>query len=99
MNFRQHHPSKRILLTKVDAKSAYRRLHYHPDAAVQAMIAIGDFVLVALRMTFGGAPNPSQWSDLSEMGCDLAIDLVRNDGWDPAIHVSPHQPLIGDRID
>jgi hypothetical protein len=41
------------------------------------MVMIGIFVLIALRLTFGGASNPSQWSDsISEMATDLANDIV-----------------------
>jgi hypothetical protein len=40
------------------------------------MVTIGIFVLIALHLTFGGASNPSQWSDISEMATDLANDIV-----------------------
>jgi hypothetical protein len=49
---------------------------------------------VALRMPFGGSPNPSLWSDVSEVVTDLANDLVRRSDWDPTRHHSPHQPLL-----
>jgi len=45
---------------KVDMKPAYCHLHYTAQTAVQAMVTIGAFYLVALRVTFGGAANPSQ---------------------------------------
>ncbi|KAI2490861.1 hypothetical protein MHU86_14415 [Fragilaria crotonensis] len=45
-------------------------------------------------MTFGGAPNPSQWSDVSEVITDLANDLVRRSDWDPKVFHSPHQHLL-----
>jgi hypothetical protein len=67
--------------------------------AVQACVLIAQMVLVALRLTFGGSANPSQWSDVSKMAFDLANDLVRNPGWDPALHSSPHQHLIAGRIE
>jgi len=60
------------------------------------MVTIGAFTLVALRMTFGGAANPSQWSDVSELATDLANDLVRDDGWDHDQLMSPHQRLLGE---
>ena len=53
-----------------------------------------DLLLVALRMTFGGAPNPSQWSDVSDVITDLANDLVRRSDWDPEVFHSPHQHLL-----
>jgi hypothetical protein len=92
--FRERHPSECILQTKVDWKSAYRRMHYAPASASASTTVVGEHLLVALRMTFGGAPNPSQWSDVSELACDLSNDLARHPGWDPSRHVSPHQPLL-----
>ena len=89
------HPELRILLTKTDWKAAYRRLHNHPRIAVQQMVQWDDFELLALRLTFGGAPNPSCWSDLTEMACDAANDLVRS-AWDPAEFSSPHVATIPD---
>jgi hypothetical protein len=91
---RLQNPHEVILQTKVDWKSAYRRMHYAAPSAVQCITTVAGFLLLALRMTFGGAPNPSQWSDVSEMACDLANDLVRHPGWDPQLHVSPHQNLL-----
>jgi hypothetical protein len=45
-------------------------------------------------MTFGGAPNASQWSDVSEVITDLASDLVRRLDWDPEAFHLPHQHLL-----
>jgi hypothetical protein len=96
ISLRLRHPHEPILMTKVDMKSAYRRLHYMAAMAVQACVLVCNLLLVALRLTFGGAANPSQWSDVSEMAFDLANDLVRNPGWDPSLHASPHQHLLAD---
>ena len=35
---RQHFPSTPILLQKIDWKSAYRRIHLHPNTAIQSML-------------------------------------------------------------
>ncbi len=51
-------------------------------------------LLVALQMTFGVAPNPSQWSDVSEVIVDLANDLVRRSDWHPSVWSAPHQGLL-----
>ena len=91
---RQLWPDDPILLTKVDCKSAYRRIHLKANTAVKSCTSIDDLLLVALRMTFGGAPNPSQWSDVSEVITDLANDLVRRSDWDPEAFHSPHQHLL-----
>ncbi|KAI2505007.1 hypothetical protein MHU86_9450 [Fragilaria crotonensis] len=91
---RQLWPKEPILLTKVDCKSAYRRIHLKARTALKSCTSIDDLLLVALRMTFGGAPNPSQWSDVSEVITDLANDLVRRSDWDPKVFHSPHQHLL-----
>jgi hypothetical protein len=91
---RWKHPHKRILVTKVDCKSAYRRVHLRLDTAVKSMTTIAGVSLLALRMTFGGAPNPALWSDISEVITDLANDLVRRPDWDPTALHSPHQGLL-----
>ncbi|KAI2503360.1 hypothetical protein MHU86_11080 [Fragilaria crotonensis] len=90
---RQLWPDEPIWMT-VDCKSAYRRIHLKAATAMKSCTSIDDLLLVALRMTFGGAPNPSQWSDVSEMITDLANDLVRRDDWDPSVYHSPHQHLL-----
>jgi hypothetical protein len=91
---RHRYPNESILQSKVDVKSAYRRLHNAIATAVAAMVLVGAYLLVALRLTFGGSPNPSRWSDLSEIACDLANDLAHNPGWDPAVHFSPHSERL-----
>ena len=45
-------------------------------------------------MTFGGAPNPSQWSDVWEVVADLANDLIRRGDWDPPEWQAPQQHLL-----
>ena len=39
-------------------------------------------LLVALRMTFGGAPCPSIWGVISEVITDIGNSLLQNDFWD-----------------
>ena len=98
---RQLYPNERILMTKVDWKSAYRRIHLKPSTAVRSCTSIDGLLLMALRMTFGGSPNPAQWSDVSEVVTDLANDLVRRNDWDPQRFKSPHQArlLSDDAVD
>ena len=94
VDLRRRHPATRILLTKLDFKAAYRRLHMAPETAIQSAVVFDDFALVALRLTFGGAPCPSHWSDLSEIACDTCNKLARCPAWNPRQHPqlrSPHQ--------
>ena len=76
-------PNKPIYLTKVDFKSAYRRIHLQPNTAVKSCTCIDGLLLIAPRLTFGGSANPSLWSNVSEVITDLANDLVRRTDWDP----------------
>ncbi len=55
----------------------YWSMHLQGKKAVKSSTCTAGMKLEALRMTFGGAPNPSQWSDISEVIADLANDLVR----------------------
>ena len=51
-------------------------------------------LLVALRMTFGGAPDPLHWSNISEVIADLANDLVRRSEWDQSVWSAPRQGIL-----
>jgi hypothetical protein len=84
INMRAWHPTKRILQTKANWKSAYRRLHQSGQASSGSATYINGILLLALHVTFGGAANPSQWSDVAEMSFDMSNDLIRNEGWDPS---------------
>ena len=94
---RSVYPDEKILLTKVDWKSAYRRIHLQADTAVKSCSCLDGRLLLALRMTFGGSPNPSEWSEVSEVVTDLANDLARRLDWDPNLHCSPHQGLLNSK--
>ena len=88
-------PDERLLNTKVDCKSAYRRVHLQAKTAVKSSTYTAVMLLVAfLRMTFGGAPNLSQWSDISEVIANLANDLVRRSNWDPSVESAPRQGIL-----
>jgi len=68
---RSIYPAPRILLSKFDFKSAYRRVHFRAELALQSCITtkgLGglDLALVSLRTTFGGSPCPSIFSEISE---------------------------------
>ena len=90
-------PNSRILMTKADIDSAYRRSHVDPMAAVKSLMWLlfeGIKILVmCLRLTFGGSPWPSEWSSISEPICDLSNALLKCDDWDPDELFSPLQNL------
>jgi hypothetical protein len=50
IGLRQRHPNLQILQSKVDWKPAYRRLHYAANTAIQSIVLIGSFALIALAL-------------------------------------------------
>ncbi len=91
----QQFPSERLLITKVDCKSAYRRVNLQAKTAMKSSTSTAGMLLVALRMTFGGAPNPLQsWSDISEVIANLANVLVRRSDWEPGLCSAPQQGVL-----
>jgi hypothetical protein len=93
---RRKYPNRRILATKVDFKSAYRRLHLHHRIAQQSCTQLPEdrIALMALRLTFGGAACPFEWSIISETICDLATAIAHDASWDPTTLVAPDQHLV-----
>lgn len=86
---------KRILMQKTDYKSAYRRAHLNWKTAVQTITKVNDEIAqIALRATFGGAPNPNEWGIISESVCDLANTVMNDPEWDPNTLFSPFQENI-----
>lgn len=91
VELRRKHPTRRILLTKVDWKAAYRRVHLDFNTSVQCCTHLEDLLLCPLRLTFGGAPAGPDFSCLSDTGSDVSNDLVADPTWDHTSLRSPHQ--------
>ena len=51
---RRRFSGERLLLTKVDCKLAYQRIHLQAATAMKACTVFTGMLLVALRLTFGG---------------------------------------------
>ena len=81
-------------MTKADCKSAYRRVYLQAKTAVKSSTCTTGVLLVALFMTFGGAPNPLHGSNVSEVIADLANDIVRRSDWDPGLWSAPKQGVL-----
>ena len=97
VTLRWHHPDDRILLSKFDWASAYRRIHGNGNV-VARNITIDpsmDFLHLNLRLTFGASANPAEFSVVSKIGTDLCNDLADFDDWHPDIVQSPLQEGIG----
>ena len=93
---RRKHPGRRILATKIDYKSAYRRCHLNWRTALQTCTQLSDegLAIIALRLTFGGAPGPYEWGVISESICDLAMRILHDDDWDPVTLHAPNPELV-----
>ena len=93
---RRKYPNQRILATKIDFKSAYRRCHLNAESAVQSCASLPNdkIALLPLRLTFGGAACPFEWNIISETICNLATAINHNDTWDCDALASPHQHLV-----
>jgi len=103
---RKKYPGKRILATKLDIKAAFRRCHLNAETAVQTCTQLPELrlALMMLRLSFGGAPCPSEFGTFSESICDLIIAILLHDDWDPLTlfakeaqaHVPPKEVLPED---
>jgi hypothetical protein len=90
---RYQFPTNRILMSKYDYSNAYRRIAHSVSASTQSISVFKDIAYVALRLTFGGSPNPPTRCLFSEMVTDLANEVYMCPDWDPAQVRSPGQPL------
>jgi hypothetical protein len=100
--YRSKFPTAPLLMAKFDLKSAYRRAHFSGISALQSIATSHglrvnstspdeELAYVSLRFTFGGSPNPSEFSVLSEMIADLANVLIQDPGWSPR---ELHSPFV-----
>ena len=87
VHLRKLHPSKIIWIRKEDLKSAYRRMHVNGKTALQAAVQMKingiDFILIPLRLPFGGSICPSEFCLLSDMMTDAINDLLASKDWNP----------------
>ena len=86
---RIRNPDTIIWLRKEDFKSAYRRLHLKASSAITSAVTITfdneKYVLIPLRLPFGGSPCPSDFCVVSDIITDAINDLMSNKDWDPNI--------------
>ena len=92
----EKYTNKRILLSKFDLKSAYRRCHMTYDIAIQSFTQDPtlNIAMLTLRLTFGGAPNPNSFGLVSENICDLANHFLSNTKWNHNKFISPIQDQV-----
>ena len=86
------YPLLRIFIMKYDYSDAYRRVAHSPSAAAQSIIVFAGIAYIALRLTFGGSPNPPTWCAFSEMVTDFSNEIPLCGEWDHDSLRSPDQP-------
>ena len=89
VHLRLKYPKQKIWLRKEDFKSAYRRMHLNERTALQTSVRVklnGKFyILVSLRLPFGGSPCPSDFCLISDIITDTINDLLACTSWDPEV--------------
>jgi hypothetical protein len=53
-----------------------------------------ELALMSLGLTFNGAPEPYEWSVISETICNLTTAIKHNKKWDPMTLVGRNQHLV-----
>jgi hypothetical protein len=98
---RNKYPDKKILCSKVDFKSAYRRVHLNWKVMRQTCTQLPEEnpAMMALCLTFGGSPGPTEWGTLAEPICDLINAVMQHEDWDPTKLKSPYGDMIPPRED
>jgi hypothetical protein len=84
-------PTKQILIAKYDFSDAYRRVAHLASAAVQSITVWAGIAFLALRLSFGGSPNPPTWCSFSEMVTDLSNEIPLDETAAAGLR-SPGQP-------
>jgi hypothetical protein len=102
VQLRARFPNKIIWIRKEDAKSAYRRVHVNAKTAVQAAVQLNidekEYVLISLRLPFGGSPCPAEFCLVADLITDAINDLMNCEGWDPQDIKSDYVKMIPKEI-
>ena len=83
---RRKHPNTRIWIRKEDIKLAFRRLHLNAQTAFRSTVRVkidGNwYILISLRIPFGGAACPPEFVLAAELIGDTINDLLSDKNWD-----------------
>lgn len=88
---RLNQPLIRILVLKIDLDAAYRRIPVTAKMAMLTITIIKKIMYILLRLPFGVANGPNNYSLMSEPIFDLTNDVLRDPTFDPATLHSPLQ--------
>ena len=101
VHLRQKYPKKIVWIRKEDFKSAYRRIHLNARTAIKSAVRINidntSYILISLRLPFGGSPCPSDFSVVSDVITDAINDLMACKKWDPSIVCSEYVEKIPEK--
>jgi hypothetical protein len=89
LGLRHRHSHIKIYTNKFDYDAAYQRCHMDAHSSHESLTIHNNFLIMALRLMFGGSPCPNLWSCISESGTDLANMLIQNEFWDHNILFDP----------
>ena len=92
---RVKHPNIRIFLLKLDLDAVYRRLQT-ASIALLAITIIKKIAYILLRLPFGVANGPNDYSIISESISDLTNDVLREITFDPNEIHSPIRSELDD---
>jgi hypothetical protein len=90
IDIRTRYPSTPIYISKFDLDAAYRRCHLAGTTATECLTVHNNMLLMALRMTFGGAPCPALWGYISDTVADLGNAQIQDLSWD---HTKTFDPI------
>ena len=80
---RYRHKNTKILSSKTDMDSAYRRLHAAIQSALSCITIIEEIAYILFRLPFGAKPAVGIFSILSDITTDLTSEIAYDPTWIP----------------
>ena len=87
-------PSKLILIGKTDLYAAYRCVHANAKIALTYISIVVKLAFICLRLPFGTAPAPAEYTTISEAEIELGDDLPVDTSLDETNPQSSHRHLL-----
>ena len=91
---RSRWPTKRIIIGKTDLDAAYLRIHANATTVSTCIAIFDEIAFLCLRLPFGNAPAPAEYTTVSEAEIDLGNNLLWDEYWDTDDLNSPHRSLL-----
>ena len=74
---------RRVIASKTDMDSAYRRLHVHMESALSCITVVNNMGHILLRLPFGVSDAGGKFSIPSDIITDLSLQLAEDPSWNP----------------